>query len=186
MDIALSPESLAMVPDNCLYCYSEIDVKSFEIRHSYGIKACLSCYVYAERDSNAFMHREGIIPVDYAMEHHALKDFTNILLKEFHVKRSSGLIEVGWTLDTGSKINRKFFVYDTATKVWLIPVKKNNLTKSISIYEIMHNFPQNTKCVAENAIKVMNTGVYIADALQHDRVVNSRASFTVEDDSCDT
>jgi len=184
MNIALSPQSLTL-PDNCFYC-NETHVRSFEIRHNYGIKACFRCGRYAVRDINAFMHREGIIPVDYAMEHNTLKDFTNVLLEEFHVKRSSGVIEIGWTLDTGSKLNRKFFVYDTATKVWLIPVKKNNLTKSISVYEIMHNFPQNTRYIAENAIKVMNTGVYIADAVQHDRVVNSKASFTVEDDSYDT
>jgi hypothetical protein len=102
-----------MTIDRCFYCLSKDDVGAIELKHCFGIKTCPKCYDKAIRDTNAFMHREGLV----SATHPALKEFTDLLMDKFPVRRSSGLVELGWSLDT----TRHLF-YDTATEVWLVPV----------------------------------------------------------------
>jgi len=173
-----------MTPNTCFYCFDTDGLDIFEISHCLGLKACCKCYGSAIRDSNAFMHREGLVPLKYAMKHAELSKFTEALLPSFPVRRSNGFIEGGWSLYAGYSRIPKFIVYDAHSQNWLIPVNKGELSKSIRIDEflkgdILYSLPIGMKGIIENTIAVLDRGVYLADSNLHNSVVNIRAPMTI-------
>jgi len=116
------------------------------------------------------MHRTGIVLLRDLKTIEALQPYISTILSVFPIKRTSGLIDDGWTLDVGEIWNSQTMKYDRAKDEWIIPVKQecSGLCKSIYcsdlfIPEILNKVPTNFEENFRQFITVLNKGIYAED-----------------------
>jgi len=166
----LEPQSLVLTRAECFYCFASEGDKCFTIGDNFGIKTCNIHYLLSIRDCNAYMHRTGVVLLRDLKNIEALQPYISTILSVFPIKRSSGLIDDGWTLDVGEIWNSQTMKYDRTKGEWIIPVKQecSGLCKRIYcsdlfIPEILNKVPPNFEENFRQFISVLDKGIYTDD-----------------------
>ena len=156
---SIIPHSLVMTFQRCDYC-GQKNTAEETVMHLFGIKTCNEHIRLAKKDCEAYMHEMNIVKISDAVKMPVLKEFFEYL-DEFPVKRTSGLIENGWSI-LMNDAHISFF-----KETWNIHVtNKRDIDKKIpiseflndEIIEAMSNPPP--KELVERVIHILNEGVY--------------------------
>jgi hypothetical protein len=140
----LEPTSLVMRKIECFYCGAG-DPQFVLIQHLFGIKSCDLHKRIAKRDCNAYLHRNGLVTWDSALQIPCIKkliDELDLLPNGFPVRRTNLSIDPGW------KVNIKDFMYDRTfieyrEGEWTIPVIKDELQKMIKLLDLNNTIIMN-------------------------------------------
>jgi len=183
----LEPQSLVMTRSECFYCFGEEGVKCYTISNNYGIKSCNQHFASSVRDCKAFMYRNGFVRINdiYKMEQFA--PFFDYLKDGFSVKRASGLIEPGWSLNLGYGCAKELIKYDESVGKWIIPVMKDDHDLIKRIYvddflipEILLTLKDGFKEKLQEFL-VMLKNVYKEESERYDTLVDNNKPTKVSD-----
>ena len=184
----LEPQSLVLMPTICFYCACQ-DEKMVEVFPNFGILSCLIHYSHAIRDCNAYKHRSKIVAITDAIKKPNLKGFMKLLESGFPVLRSSGLVDPGWVVNTKTSCGvGEYISYSLEKGCWLLPALKpsDSSSKHININdlllpEIVSSLPENINVELIQFLNELNKGVYLADSLMYDSLVDKNKPTVVED-----
>lgn len=177
----LVPRSLVMTLNECFYCGSE-DPNFIQIERLFGLKACDIHKKSAIRDCNAYMHREKIVKFNDAVNNSIINELIKELQNEFSIIRSNGNIESGWTL-------KKDYWYNTCQircidNEWTIDctnhAKKLEKPAKISDFKTIGISSE----IVNNAIKVLNEGIYKNDQINFEYCSNNDMSLEYPEADC--
>jgi hypothetical protein len=164
--LTLRPRNLRMTAMSCFYCGAP-DVKFYEIERLFGLKHCALHERAAIRDCRAYLYTTKAVTMKDAFDHPVVGKMMTLLkgLGEFHVLRSSGIYQDGWTL------NIKSFECSTnlaCADEWMVPVinLKEDTTKHIPISKFKLTHPELTESIDE-AVFCLIDGIY---AKEYDEV----------------
>jgi len=184
----MQPRSLVLRKQECFYCFKKEGTRCCEISHCFGIISCDNHYKASVRDCNAYMHREQIVPVDYALNHKDLASFFDLLKDGFPVQRSSGVIEYDWVVNGGPFYNPEYISYDKEIKDWILPVKTKDgsLSKRMGMLDLSRPFVCEKMQVdfldtLKKAIRILNDGIYKEDSDTHDIIGDSETPKLLEE-----
>jgi len=156
---SIIPHSLVMTFEECEYC-GQTNTAQETVMYLFGIKTCNEHIRLAKKDCEAYMHERKMVKINDALRTPVLKEFFEYL-DEFPVKRTSGVIENGWSI-LMNDAHISFF-----KETWNIHVcNKSDINKKIpiseflndEIIEAMPNPPP--KELVERVIDILNEGVY--------------------------
>ena len=121
------PHSLVLTHPLCDYC-EKPEKNQALICDNFGIKTCEEHYELGKRDCETYMHLNNMIHLQ------DVKQLVDALPETFCVKRSSGEIQDGWSLDLNNPYVRK------VNGEWHLTCvnKEYNLTKKPSIHNMTH------------------------------------------------
>ena len=163
----LEPQSLVMTRSECFYCFASEGTKCFTIWDNFGIKTCNVHYPLSVRDCKAYMHRENIVSVRDIKDCVELEHLHDIILAEFPIKRSSGLIDDGWSLNLEDY--GEIMSYHDSNN-WIIPIKRAISGHIRRIYicdlmipEILKKVPPNFETKFHQFVEIINRGIYKSD-----------------------
>jgi hypothetical protein len=159
LSTTVTPMSLVMRPFCCFYCGSkeEDDIHQTEVIRLFGIRHCTAHTADADRDCNAYKHRECIVSMEDARDHPVLAPFLITLDSgTIPIRRSSGILEEGWKPNNGSKLDEQF-LRQCPERGWMVPMTNGTLAKCIPLSEIADS---------KEAVEVLDSGVYAKDAEQ--------------------
>jgi hypothetical protein len=157
--LTLRPRNLRMTAMSCFYCGAPC-VKFQEIERLFGLKHCALHERAAIRDCRAYQYTNKCVTMNDAYDHPVVGKLMGLLegLDEFHVLRSSGIYQDGWTLNINS------FGYNTnlvCADEWMVPVinLKEDTTKHIPISAFKMTHPELSETIDE-AIFCLIDGIY--------------------------
>jgi hypothetical protein len=187
----LEPQSLVLTRSECFYCFASEGDKCFTIWDNFGIKTCNIHYLLSIRDCNAYMHRTKVVLIQDLKGLVELKPYLDVILNDFPIKRSSGLIDDGWRLDVGTSWDKQIIQYDSVADDWIIPVKqecsgfiKRLHIKDLMIPEILNKVPPNFEENFRQLSCLCDNGIYKKDYEQYTALVdNNKPINAYEDDS---
>ena len=181
----LNPRSLVMTRCECFYCFGPEGERCAQIDYNFGIKSCDFHYTSAVRDCNAYLHRERFVPLHKAVKHPLLKPFFDLLPKQFPVLRSSGAVDLDWSVNGGVfpySLNISF------NKGWSLPVKNKDgeICKYILLTdflkpEILDLMPAGFDTVVSRAIANLEAGLYAEEQAVYQRYLNDSSLADVPD-----
>ena len=186
----LEPQSLVLTRAECFYCFASEGDKCFTIWHNFGIKTCDNHFLLSIRDCNAYMHRTGVVLMRDLQERVDLKPYFGAILNDFPIKRTSGLIDDGWSLNVGTSWESEIMKYDLVAADWIVPIKqecsglfKRIHIKDLMIPEILDKVPPNFEENFCQLASVCDKGIYKADYEKYISLVdNNKPINTYEDD----
>jgi hypothetical protein len=118
------PVRLSFMKPNCFYCYEPMKGTQ-HIELHFGIHFCNKHSLEAERDCNAYMHRNGVVPMDRIHAFPLLQQFVDILENTpFTLKTSDGNYVGGWCVDFGYPSRETYLRYNKPTSEWTIVLYK--------------------------------------------------------------
>ena len=157
--LTLRPRNLRMTAMSCFYCGAP-DVTFYEIERLFGLKHCALHKRAAIRDCRAYLYTTKTVRMKDAFDHPVVGKMMTLLkgLNEFHVLRSSGIYQDGWTLNTNSFGYNTNLVY---TDEWLVPAinSKEDTIKHIPISSFKLSHPELTESI-DKAIFCLIDGIY--------------------------
>ena len=179
----LNPRSLVMTRSECFYCFAPEGAHCAQVDYNFGIKSCDFHYTSAVRDCNAFMHREKIVPLERALSHPLLKPFFDLLPKKFPVLRTSGVVELDWTLNGG------VYPYSenlSCSSNWGLPVRSGDVKKQILFTdflkpEISPLMPAGFDKEVAKVLLSLNDGIYAKDQAIYQSYINDTSLADVPD-----
>ena len=161
MTNCLVPHSLCMRPTICEYC-EQPDTRYVSIAHLFGIISCEAHYGWALRDCRAYMHLNQIVLLRDAKNIDGLSSVVQELISKnnlFHVKRTSGAIETGWTLV------EEAFEYPSIQKLdgtWSVYTSNTKVRKYVPLEEFVGHGDLSAESVKQ-ATDILDRGVYLAE-----------------------
>ena len=117
--MAIEPSTLVMRTLTCFYCGKESEHDE-RTSSQFGIRYCTDHKSDAHRDVRAYLHRVKKVRTQHALVHPILGPFLNLLKTDTHIRRTSGAIENGWTLqhEAWSDYSTLNVIEDT----WFVPM----------------------------------------------------------------
>jgi len=183
----LLPESLIMRRCECFYCGVENE-GAVLIEYTFGIKVCKIHRQRGERDCKAYLHREGWVRIEDAMEIPVLKRFLDVL--EAHpqlaVERTNGLLENDWSFRKGNHFEPAFFSRNQDR--WGVPMycKRIDQNKTVPVINFLRldingqmNLPEDWHALIEGVIDTLKEGLYKSEAEAYDNARNHDDSETI-------
>jgi hypothetical protein len=181
----MEPLSLVLRKQECFYCLEKEGARCCEIMNSFGIISCDRHYEASVRDCNAYMHREKMVSTIHAMYSDKTQPFFSILEKGFTVKRTSGVYENDWVVNTRYP---SYILFDTEIDNWTIPVRNKSYTlyKRINISDfknpsILKDLPSEFLEILNAVINILNLGFYKEDSDIHDLLIEREVPKTIEE-----
>lgn len=129
-----------------------------------------------------------MVPVHYALNHKDLVNFFDLLKDGFPVKRSSGVIEYDWVINSGPYFNPEYIAYDKMIDGWVLPVKTKDgtLSERMGLLDLSRPFvcekmPADFLDKLKKVIYILNEGVYKEDSDTHDILGDSETPKLLEE-----
>jgi hypothetical protein len=161
MKNSVEPRSIVMTYQRCDYCGQD-DTQYSGISYNFGIKSCDIHYSLAKRDCNAYLHSNMLVRLSDTDGNPILKTFMEKMKTPFKVKRTSGMIQDGWTVRDNTSYDELYL--RKLDGDWTFPCKhaEDNITKNVTIAEMTHVLDQS---FIDSVLIVLEKGVYIQDFL---------------------
>jgi hypothetical protein len=159
MTNCLVPHSLCMRPASCEYC-QQPDTRYVTIDHLFGIISCDAHYDWALRDCRAYMHLNGIVLLRDAKKVDILSALIEELIAKntlFHIKRTSGVIETGWS------VLDEAYDYPSLQNLegkWSVHVTNGKVRKFVPLEEFILYGDLSAESVV-TATDVLDKGIYL-------------------------
>ena len=166
------PNYLVMQPLLCAYCRHFGDKPSV-VSPMFGIISCDDHKPLAQRDCNAWLHKNRRVRFRDALAHPAMKLFFDALPPTFPTIRSSGARDEGWFLPKdGSSWDAVLCV--NSAGLWSLPIEKedgpavglkdNRITRSSSFQSFLEvAVPGITPEMVATAVAALDAGLYKVD-----------------------
>lgn len=121
------PHSIVLTYTRCDYC-EKADERSVLIYENFGIKTCVPHYDLGKRDCDSYLYLNKMIHLQ------DVKQLVDALPETFPVKRTSGEMQDGWSVDSDNPYIRQ------VDGEWHLSCvnKEYNLTKKPSIKNMKH------------------------------------------------
>lgn len=118
------PVRLSFMKPNCFYCHEPMTGTN-QIELYFGIHHCEKHKDDAGRDCNAYLHRNGVVPMDRVLDYPVIHRFIEILDKTpFYLKTSDGRLVGGWRVDFGYPGRETYMRYSKSQDAWTIILYK--------------------------------------------------------------
>jgi hypothetical protein len=170
----------------CFYCGKESERDEYSTGQHIGIRYCTDHKSDAHRDVRAYLHRVKKVRTQHALVHPILGSFLNLLKQNTYIRRTSGAIEDGWTLqhEAWSDCSTLNVIEDT----WFVPMihRESETIRYVSLITFLE-----PELVAANAVNnpdlaeqiqpiltVLNDGIYKE---HYDAVVQLRESTLIQE-----
>ena len=175
----LTPISLIMTRMCCFYCNGQQD-KILCVGNRMGLKTCAIHNGWANRDCNAWMAKEQVVRLSDARRHPSLKPFLALLDEGFSVRRSSGLVESGWLLQSPLH-----FLYPPMLRfyagTWHIPCcNTSDVEKMVPLSQFIELGSEDMRESALAAMAVLEAGIYSKDYSEHMEYFQSGPDMVTE------
>ena len=162
----LTPISLVMTRMCCFYCNGSQD-KVLCVGDRMGLKTCAIHNGWANRDCNAWMAKEQVVRLSDARRHPGLKPFLEAAVEGFSVRRSNGIVESGWTLQSPIQ-----FLYPPMLRLfageWHIPCSRGGeVDKMVPLSQFIEFGSEDMREAALTAIATLDAGIYSKDYADH-------------------
>ena len=157
----LVPHSLCMRPCMCEYC-QQPDTRYVSIANLFGIITCDAHYEWALRDCRAYMHSNKIVLLKDCRNVEDLSTVLEELIKKnntFHVKRTSGDIETGWSLVEEAYEYPSLQNFDGA---WSVYVSNTKVRKFVPLKEFVGHGDLSAELV-KKATDILDKGLYLPE-----------------------
>lgn len=121
------PHNLILTYARCDYCEKQ-DQKQALIYDDFGIKTCDDHYELGKRDCDSYLYLNNMIHLQ------DVKQLVDALPETFSVKRTSGEMQDGWSVDLNNPYLKK------VDGEWHVPCinREYNLTKKPSLQNMTH------------------------------------------------
>lgn len=168
----ISPRRLVMVRDECFYCGNNEDVKHTCVEYLLGIKHCQSHSYQAIRDCKAYLHENKLVDMNDIKNEPVFKNFINVFKdKKFHIIRSNGNVDDGWSLKEDAFHDKAFIMNKDG--YWYLPLckytDKDIITKGFKITDFDNSklvelnkdiYPSNFVELQRDIIHFLEKGIY--------------------------
>jgi len=181
--MSIVPSSLIMRTLTCFYCGKSNKNDEYTFGIQIGIRYCSEHELDAKRDSRAYLHHQKKVRTRHALVHPILGPFLELLKTDTHIRRTSGAIENGWTLQ------HEFYSDQTTLNYmddsWSVPMihRESETIRYVSLSTFLE--PElkavNNPALAEQIqpiLTVLNDGIYKE---YHDAVVQLQAPTLVQE-----
>jgi hypothetical protein len=166
----LKPESLIMRRVECTYCGSTgddiFDAQVYD--HTFGIRHCSDHSIDAKRDVRAYLHTVNRVRISDVLNHPVLSGFLELFKSPISIRRTSGLIDGGWTLNMPKW--RDETVLGLSEGEWYMPLiqLESGITKNIMISSLLEAgiAACNPRMIGERIpgiLVLLQLGIYKAD-----------------------
>ena len=169
----LEPFRLVMRFGKCYYCGSSA-YDDMYISDMFGIRHCSDHMAWAQRDCNAYLHKNQLVAMYDVKKSPVLQEFADILTTNpVHVVRSNGTIQSNWVIRTCGEYSfiTDFITYSKGE--WLIPMKHQteDIKKHIPITKLLReeNTGVLTKELVDQVVAVLEDGLYKSDSIEQQK-----------------
>ena len=152
--------------EECQYCggptHDEGDNSGYNpIMLHFGVVACVEHKDRAQRDGNAWLHRNNV--VDW---HDAIQDpvFAMLLNRDIKVRRTSGAIEDGWRIEPPTYDEPPFFIRSETSGEWSVKAKQADNIRGLRVRDFKLSLPEEQHGLVDAFIARLNRGFYKADS----------------------
>uniref|UniRef100_A0A6C0KW42 Uncharacterized protein n=1 Tax=viral metagenome TaxID=1070528 RepID=A0A6C0KW42_9ZZZZ len=175
----LTPINLIMTRMCCFYCNGPQD-NIICVGDRMGLKTCTHHSGWANRDCNAWLAKEQVVRLSDARRHPGLKPFVEEADKGFSVRRTSGVIESGWTLQTPI-----VFLYPPMVRYsageWHLPCRTtNDVEKMVPLSQFIDLGSEDMREFALTAKGILDAGIYSKDYADHMEYFQSGIDMVAE------
>jgi hypothetical protein len=156
--------SLVMRQASCFYCgINHYD--DYIIDYMFGIRACKWHQSNAERDNRAYCHRMKIVSLHTERKNPLFARLIQELMKDVKVKRSSGLIEDGWSLRSIDLYGGYTFIRKIDEDWCIGLVNRDSKSKNVSFKDLIQVNEFNTDFLSylDEFEKKLEEGLYIQE-----------------------
>ena len=135
----LKPDSLIMRHVECAYCGSTgddiFDAQVYD--HTFGIRHCSAHSIDAKRDVRAYLHTVNRVRISDVLLHPVLGNFLDYFKSPVSIRRTSGLVDGGWTLNMPEWRNQTLIGLTEGE--WYMPLiqLETGITKNILISSLL-------------------------------------------------
>ena len=167
MPTVADPVRLSFMKPNCFYCHEPMKGVA-QIEMYFGIFFCEKHKNDAERDCNAYLHRNGLVPMNRLHDFPPLVRFIEVLEKTpFKLQTKHGLVG-GWNIDYGYPGRETYLRYSKSQDVWTILLYKEDdrdSGRTVSIREfleplVINPFPSEICEIINDVDVLLRKGVY--------------------------
>lgn len=168
MPTIVDPVRLTFMKPNCFYCHEPM-TRTNQIELHFGIHFCEKHRDNAGRDCNAYLHRNGVVPMDRIHDFPTLVRFVEVLDKtQFHLKTSDGRLVGGWRVDFGYPGRETYMRYSKSQDAWTIVLCKEidrDYSRVVSIRDflepiVINPFPPEICEIVNDVDVLLRRGVY--------------------------
>lgn len=183
----LEPFRLVMRFGKCYYCGSTNYV-DLCISDLFGIRHCSDHISWAQRDCNAYLHKNKHVPMYDVNKSPVLQEFTDLLTTNpVHITRSNGDIQSNWVIRTADVYSflTDFITYSKGE--WLIPMEHQteDIKKHIPITKLLgeENSGVLTKELVDQVVAVLEDGLYKSDFIEQQKCMSLSSDSTEPEES---
>lgn len=161
MKNSVEPRSIVMTYESCDYC-GQNNTQYSGVFQNFGIKSCDIHYSLAKRDCNAYLHSNMLVRLSDTYGNPVLRTFMEKMKTPFKVKRTSGLLQDGWTVRDNSTCHADQLYIRKLDGDWTFPCIHiaDNITKNVAIADMTHVLDQS---FIDYILEVLEKGIYIQD-----------------------
>jgi len=168
MPTVAEPVRLSFMKPICFYCHESMK-GVVQIETYFGIYFCEKHKNNAERDCNAYLHRNGLVPMNRIHDFPTLVRFIEVLERTpFKLRNKDGILVGGWCIDYGYSGRETYLRYSKSKDAWTILLYKEDdrdSGRTVSIREfleptVINPFPKEICEIVNDADILLRKGVY--------------------------
>ena len=173
--------------EECQYCgcptHDEHDNSGYNpIMLHFGVSACVEHKDRAQRDGNAWLHRNNLVDWDDATEDPV---FALLLNRDIKVRRTSGTIEDGWRIEPPTYDEPPFLVRSINSGRWSVKAinRAIDTKRSLHVEDFKLSLPEADHALVDAFVERLNRGFYKADSDAYDALeAQAQAQAQAADD----
>jgi hypothetical protein len=167
MPSVADPVRLSFMKPICFYCHEPMK-GTVQIEMYFGIHFCEKHKNDAERDCNAYLHQNGLVPMNRLHDFPALVRFVEVLERTpFKLQTKDGLVG-GWNVDHGYSGRETYLRYNRTKDAWTILLYREDdrdSGKTVSIRDflepiVINPFPKDICEIVNDIDVLLRKGVY--------------------------